>query len=198
MANLSNSATNEGTAKRITAPLTREDARALRCGESVLLSGVIYTARDAAHLRLSKISEKGELPLPIENAVVYYLGPTPAKPGQVIGSAGPTSSYRMDAYTPALIEMGMTGMIGKGKRTAPVIDAMKKHGAVYFGAIGGAGALLAKCITSCEVVAYDDLGAEAIRRLTVRDMPLTVIIDCEGGNVYEDGRGEYLRFIGNE
>ena len=180
--------------KKITAPLNQNDVRSLRCGDSVLLSGVIYTARDAAHLRLTDLAAKGEeLPLPIDGAVIYYVGPTPEKPGQVIGSAGPTTSYRMDAYSPVLIELGQAGMIGKGLRSAEVIEAMKKHGAVYFGAIGGAGALLARCVESSEVIAYDDLGAEAIRKLTVRDMPLTVVIDCEGNDYYVQGREEYLR-----
>jgi len=161
----------------------------------VLLSGVVYTARDAAHLRLIELTEKGaELPFPIENAIIYYVGPTPEKPGHVIGSAGPTSSYRMDVFAPALIAQGLTGMIGKGLRIPEVVAAMKGYGAVYFGAIGGAGALLARCVESCEVVAYEDLGAEAIRRLTVRDMPLTVVIDSEGNNLYNQGRTNYLQF----
>jgi len=185
--------------KKLTSPLTREAARRLRCGEPVLLSGVIYTARDAAHLRMLELSEQGlELPLPIEGAVIYYVGPTPAKPGQVIGSAGPTTSYRMDSMAPALIKRGLTGMIGKGKRSAEVVNAMKEHGAVYFGAIGGAGALLARCVESSEVVAYEDLGAEAIRKLVVKDMPLTVIIDSLGNNLYENGRGEYLQWKAGE
>ncbi len=177
----------------IQAPLSREEARKLKAGDSCLLSGVIYTARDAAHKRLCDLVAKGgELPLDIKDAVIYFVGPTPAKPGQVIGSAGPTTSYRMDAYSPTLIGLGQTGMIGKGKRGPEVIDAMKKHGAVYFGAIGGAGALLAKCIKKAEVIAYDDLGAEAIRRLEVEDFPVVVIIDSEGNNLYETGRQDYL------
>ena len=180
--------------KRITTPLTREDARSLRCGEAVLLSGVIYTARDAAHLRLTQLAaQDGTLPLPIENAIIYYVGPTPAKPGSVIGSAGPTTSYRMDAYAPALIALGLTGMIGKGVRGPDVVSAMIEYGAVYFSAVGGAGALLARCVESSEVVAYEDLGAEAIRRLVVRDMPLTVVVDCQGNDLYRQGREEYLR-----
>jgi len=182
------------TIKRITAPLEREDARLLRCGEDVLLSGVIYTARDAAHMRLARLAAMGEeLPFPIENAVIYYVGPTPAKPGHVIGSAGPTTSYRMDAFAPTLIAIGLTGMIGKGARSPDVIAAMQEYGAVYFGAIGGAGALLAKCVEASEFVAYEDLGTEAIRRLTVRDMPLTVIIDSKGNDLYKQGRAEYQR-----
>lgn len=179
--------------KRIETPITREAARALKSGDAVLLSGVIYTARDAAHKRLCELAEQGKpLPIDIENATIYFVGPTPAKPGQAIGSAGPTTSYRMDAYSPTLIALGQTGMIGKGKRGPEVVEAMKKYGAVYFGAIGGAGALLSRCIVKSEVVAYEDLGAEAIRRLTVRDLPVTVIIDSEGNNLYETGRQQYL------
>ena len=178
---------------KVTAPMTREQARALKSGDSVLLSGVIYTARDAAHKRLCELVEQGkELPLDVKNSIIYFVGPTPAKPGQVIGSAGPTTSYRMDAYSPTMIEQGQTGMIGKGKRSPEVIAAMKKHGAVYFGAIGGCGALLSKCIKKAEVIAYDDLGAEAIRRLEVEDFPVIVIIDSEGNNLYETGRAAYL------
>ena len=178
---------------KVTAPMTREQARALKSGDSVLLSGVIYTARDAAHKRLCELVEQGkELPLDVKNSIIYFVGPTPAKPGQVIGSAGPTTSYRMDAYSPTMIEQGQTGMIGKGKRSPEVIEAMKKHGAVYFGAIGGCGALLSKCIKKAEVIAYDDLGAEAIRRLEVEDFPVIVIIDSEGNNLYETGRAACL------
>ena len=174
-------------------PLSREDARALRCGESCLITGTIYTARDAAHKRLCELVAQGkELPMDIRDAVIYFVGPTPAKPGQAIGSAGPTTSYRMDAYSPILIAQGQTGMIGKGKRGPQVIDAMKEHGAVYFGAIGGCGALLSKCIKKAEVIAYEDLGAEAIRRLEVEDFPVIVIIDSEGNNLYETGRTSYL------
>ena len=178
---------------KIVAPLSKEMVRTLRAGDSVLLSGVIYTARDAAHKRLCELVEQGrELPLDIKDAVIYFVGPTPAKPGQVIGSAGPTTSYRMDAYSPTLIALGQTGMIGKGKRDENVISAMKTYGAVYFGAIGGCGALLAKCIRKSEIVAYEDLGAEAIRRLEVVDMPLTVIIDSLGNNLYETGPKQYM------
>jgi len=180
--------------RKIIAPLTREDAHTLHCGESVLLSGVVYTARDAAHMRLLETIKKGEqLPFSLENAIVYYVGPTPAKPGSAIGSAGPTTSGRMDAFTPALIALGMTGMIGKGTRNCDVVSAMQEYGAVYLGAIGGAGAFIARCVISSEVVAYEDLGAEAIRRLTVKDMPLTVVIDCEGNDLYKKGREDYLR-----
>lgn len=178
---------------RITAPLTRDAARALRAGDSCLISGKIYTARDAAHKRLCELVEAGrELPIDLTDSVIYFVGPTPEKPGQAIGSAGPTTSYRMDAYSPTLIALGHTGMIGKGKRGPEVIDAMKKHGAVYFGAIGGCGALLSKCIKSSTVVAYEDLGAEAIRLLEVEDFPVVVVIDSEGNNLYETGRAEYL------
>ncbi len=177
----------------IQAPLTREQARNLRAGDSCLISGVIYTARDAAHKRLCRlIEEGGELPIDLRDSVIYFVGPTPAKPGQVIGSAGPTTSYRMDAYSPSLIALGQTGMIGKGKRGVEVVEAMKTHGAVYFGAIGGCGALLAKCIKKCEVVAYPDLGAEAIHCLEVENFPVIVVIDSLGNNLYESGRASYL------
>ena len=182
--------------RTVTTPLYGDDARLLRCGETVLLSGTIYTARDAAHMRLLDAIKQGNpLPFDAENAIVYYVGPTPSKPGQVIGSAGPTTSGRMDVYTPSLIALGLTGMIGKGTRSPEVVAAMKEHGAVYFGALGGAGALLANCIESSEIVAYEDSGAEAIRRLTVKDMPLTVVIDCKGNDIYTIGREKYLLFI---
>ena len=178
---------------RLTAPFDRETARTLKSGDSVLLSGVIYTARDAAHKRLCELVAAGkELPLDMQGATIYYVGPTPAKEGQPIGSAGPTTSYRMDAYSPTLIAQGETGMIGKGKRGPEVVAAMKEHGAVYFGAIGGCGALLSKCVKKAEVIAYEDLGAEAIRRLEVEDLPVTVIIDSQGNNLYEAGRKAYL------
>ena len=174
-------------------PLSREDARALRCGESCLITGTIYTARDAAHKRLCELAAKGEpLPFDIEGAIIYFVGPTPAKPGQVIGSAGPTTSYRMDAYSPALIALGQTGMIGKGKRGEAVVDAMRQYGAVYLGAIGGLGALLGKCVKKADVIAYPDLGAEAVRRLEVDNFPVVVVIDSEGNNLYELGRRAYL------
>ena len=174
-------------------PLTREKARELKAGDSCLLSGIIYTARDAAHKRLCALADAGkELPFPVKDATIYYVGPTPAKPGQAIGSAGPTTSYRMDAYSPTLIALGETGMIGKGKRGPEVIAAMKEHGAVYFGAIGGCGALLSRCIKSAKIVAYEDLGAEAIRELVVEDFPAVVIIDAEGNNLYETGKAGYL------
>lgn len=183
--------------KKLRVPFSPEEARELRAGESVLLSGVIYTARDAAHKRLCELLAQGKpLPIDIKNATIYYVGPTPAKEGRAIGSAGPTTAYRMDAYSPMLIAAGETGMIGKGKRGAEVIEAMKKSGAVYFGAIGGAGALLSHCIKKAEIVAYEDLGAEALRRLEVEDFPVTVVIDSIGNNLYEEGRKAYLESMG--
>ena len=177
----------------VTVPMSRETARSLKAGDMCLLTGVIYTARDAAHKRLCELVAQGKkLPLEIRDSVIYFVGPTPAKEGQVIGSAGPTTSYRMDAYSPILIEKGQTGMIGKGKRGPEVIAAMKQYGAVYFGAIGGCGALLGKCVKKSEIVAYEDLGAEAIRRLEVEDFPVVVVIDSEGNNLYETGRKAYL------
>lgn len=166
-------------------PLRTEDIEALRAGDGVVLSGIVYTARDAAHARLAKLIEEGK-PLPIDLAgqVIYYVGPTPAPPGRIIGSAGPTTAGRMDPYTPALLEAGLKGMIGKGLRSQEVRDAIVKHKAVYFAATGGAAALLAKRIVACEVIAYEDLGCEAIHRLEVRDLPLVVINDCVGGDLY--------------
>ena len=178
---------------KIQAPLSRETARQLKAGDSCLISGVIYTARDAAHKRLCELVAAGkELPFDVQGSIIYFVGPTPAKPGQAIGSAGPTTSYRMDAYSPTLIAQGLTGMIGKGKRGSEVVNAMKEYGAVYFGAIGGCGALLSKCIKKAEIVAYEDLGAEAVRRLEVEDFPAIVIIDSQGNNLYESGRAAYL------
>ena len=180
-------------AKYITAPLTKEQARSLRAGESVYLSGSVYTARDAAHKRLCELVEQGKpLPFPIEGAVIYYVGPSPARPGQAIGSAGPTTSYRMDAYAPTLLRLGELGMIGKGKRSPAVVEAMRETGAVYVGAIGGAGALLSQCVKSAQLICYEDLGAEAVRRLEVENLPLTVVIDSQGNNLYETGRAAYL------
>jgi fumarate hydratase subunit beta len=177
-------------------PLTREKAKTLTAGDTVYFSGTLYTARDAAHKRLMELLDAGKpLPFPIEDAVIYYVGPTPAAPGQVIGSAGPTTSYRMDAYTPRLLGLGLRGMIGKGKRSVEVVEAMKQAGAVYFGAIGGAGALLADCIKAAELIAFDDLGSEAIRRLSVEEFPVTVVIDCAGNNLYVSGREAYLRSL---
>ena len=179
--------------RHITLPLTEELAKTLHAGDTVYLTGTIYTSRDAGHKRMCEALARGEeLPFDPKDAVIYYVGPAPAKGDQVIGSAGPTTSYRMDAYSPTMIELGQRGMIGKGKRSPEVIEAMKKHGAVYFGAIGGAGALLSRCIKKAEVIAYEDLGAEALRRLEVEDLPAFVIIDSEGNNLYEEGRAEYL------
>ena len=178
---------------KLRTPVTREDLAPLRTGDTVLLSGAVYTARDAAHKRMMELLDTGgSLPFPLEGSAVYYVGPTPERPGQVIGSAGPTTSYRMDAYAPKVIAAGSTGMIGKGKRDAGVVNAMKEHGAVYFAAIGGAGALLARCVKKAEVVAYEDLGAEAIRRMEVVDFPVTVVIDTLGQNLYEAGQKAYL------
>ena len=168
-------------------PLTREKARSLQAGDQVLLSGVIYTARDAAHKRLVALLDEGKaLPVDLEDQVIYFAGPCPAPPGRVIGSAGPTTSGRMDAYSPRLIaDCSLRGMIGKGGRSQAVADAMRQYGAVYFAATGGAGALIARCIREAEVIAFEDLGPEALRRLVVKDFPLIVAIDARGGNLYE-------------
>jgi fumarate hydratase subunit beta len=182
------------TPRRLTLPLNREQAAALSAGDQVSLSGIVYTARDAAHQRMMELLDAGKpLPFPVEDAVIYYVGPSPAPPGQVIGSAGPTTSYRMDAYTPRLLALGLRGMIGKGRRSAEVIAAMKKAGALYLGALGGAGALLSRRIKAAELIAFPDLGTEAIRRLTVEDFPAVVVIDSRGLNLYETGRADYLR-----
>ena len=179
--------------KQIKLPLTQETLCQLRAGDSCLLTGVLYTARDAAHKRLCEAMDRGEaLPIELKDATIYFTGPAPAKPGAVIGPCGPTTSYRMDAYSPALIARGLTGMIGKGRRNQEVVEAMAGR-AVYFGATGGCGALLAQCVRTCEVVAYPDLGAEAIHRLEVVDMPVTVIIDSFGSDLYEDGPAQYLK-----
>lgn len=173
-------------------PLDDAVIKDLRAGDSVLLSGSLYTARDAAHKRMLEALEKGEpLPFDIQGQVIYYVGPAPAGPGYAVGSAGPTTSYRMDAYTPQLLKLGLKGMIGKGKRSATVIDAMKEHNAVYFGATGGAAALIAKRIVKAEVIAYPDLGAEAIHRFEIKDFPATVLIDSLGNNLYEIGPALY-------
>ncbi|MDP2972233.1 MAG: Fe-S-containing hydro-lyase [Deltaproteobacteria bacterium] len=177
---------------RLKTPLTDEDVRRLKIGDRVLINGVIYTGRDAAHKRLSDLLKEGkELPFDIRGQIIYYVGPTPARPGQVFGSAGPTTSYRMDAYAPTLIEKGLKGMIGKGMRSDAVKEAMKKHQAVYFAATGGAGALLAKKVKKAEVVAYEDLGPEAIRRLEVEDLPVIVINDVRGNDLYIEGERKY-------
>ncbi len=178
---------------RLHTPLTAEKARTLKAGDMVLLSGEIYTARDAAHKRLMEIlAAGGTLPFEIKDAIIYYVGPTPAKPGHIIGSAGPTTSGRMDAYTPALLDLGLKGMIGKGARSPEVVESIRKNGAVYFAAIGGAAAVMARCVKAAEVIAYEDLGAEAIRKLQVEDLPIIVAIDSLGGNYYEIGQEAYL------
>lgn len=178
--------------KRILLPLTDEVIQDLRAGDKVLLNGVLYVARDAAHGRMIEALDKGQnLPFDIKGEMIYYMGPTPAKPGQAIGSAGPTTSGRMDIYSPRLMVEGLRGMIGKGARSQAVKDSMKKYKAVYFAAIGGAGALIAKSIKKAEIIAYDDLGAEALRRLEVEDFPVTVINDIYGGDLYEEGKAKY-------
>ena len=172
--------------KKITLPITDEDIKSLRAGDSVLLTGTIITGRDAAHKRLFELIEKGEeLPVDVKGELIYYVGPAPAKPGYAVGPAGPTSSYRMDKFTPALLDLGMKGMIGKGARSQEVIDAIVRNGAVYFAAIGGAAALIAKSIKKEEILCYEDLGTEAIRRYTIEDFPCIVAIDSEGNNVYK-------------
>ena len=178
----------------ICAPLEPAQVRSLRAGESVLLSGTIYTGRDAAHKRLCALLDAGKpLPIPLANQVIYYAGPCPAKPGDAIGSCGPTTSYRMDAYAPRLCDLGLIGMIGKGQRSEGVIDAIRRNGGVYFAATGGAGALIARCVRSARVVAFEDLGTEAIRELRVENLPLIVAIDSQGGNLYESGPSAYAR-----
>lgn len=170
---------------RIEEPFTKEKMKSLRAGDNVLISGTIYTARDAAHKRMVDALKKGgDIPIPVRDAIIYYVGPTPPKEGRPIGSAGPTTSYRMDDYAPVLLDLGQSGMIGKGPRGQNVVEAMKRNGAVYFAAIGGAGALISKCIVAAEVIAYDDLGAEAVRKLTVRDMPVIVATDSTGFDLY--------------
>jgi len=181
--------------KNISVPITKEIAETLEAGEYVSISGIIYSARDAAHQRMAEALQKKELlPFDMQDQVIYYMGPSPAREGRPIGSAGPTTATRMDKYTPQLLDLGLGAMIGKGKRSPEVIDAMIKNHAVYFAAVGGAGALLSKCITSSEVVAYDDLGTEAIRRLTVENFPVIVVIDCKGNNLYETAIKEYCTY----
>ena len=171
---------------RLTAPFTIESIHDLKAGDKVFISGTIYTARDAAHKRMQEcLDRKESLPFDIRGNVIYYMGPSPARPGNVIGSAGPTTAGRMDKYTPALLDLGLLGMIGKGRRTPEVHEAIKRNGAVYFAAIGGAGALLSKCIKNSETLAYEDLGTEAIRKLTVEDFPCIVAIDPEGNDIYK-------------
>lgn len=178
---------------RIKEPFTSEKFKELKAGDTVLLTGAIYTARDAAHKRMIEMLEHGKaLPFDIKNSVIYYVGPTPSKPGNPIGAAGPTTSYRMDAYAPTLLDLGETGMIGKGQRSQEVKDAVLRNGAIYFAAIGGAGALMAQRVEHAEVIAFEDLGAEAVRKLTVRDFPVTVVLDSRGGDLYQEGRKAYL------
>ena len=178
----------------LTTPLSDEDVSKLKAGDTVKLTGTIYTARDAAHKRLVDLLDEGkELPIPLEGQIIYYVGPSPTPPGKPIGSAGPTTSYRMDPYAPALLDQGLKGMIGKGARSDAVVDAMKRNTAVYFAATGGAAALISRSITSAEIVAYEDLGAEAIRKLTVEGFPAIVAQDCRGGNVYEEGQKKYAK-----
>lgn len=177
----------------LTTPCTAADLAALRAGDTVLLSGVVYTARDAAHKRMMEALDAGQpLPFAVEGSAIYYVGPTPERPGQVIGSTGPTTSGRMDAYSPRLLALGNKVMIGKGKRDAAVKAAVVQHGAVYLAALGGAGALMAQSVKALEVIAWPDLGCEAVRRLTVERMPLTVVLDPHGGDLYESGPAAYL------
>lgn len=178
--------------KYVKVPASADELKELQAGDYVYLTGTIYTARDAAHKRMYEAAAEGkDLPVDLKNQIIYYLGPTPAREGQVIGSAGPTTSSRMDKYTPLMLSMGLKGMIGKGKRSQAVIDSMKENGAVYFAAVGGAGALLSKCIKEAQVVAYDDLGTEAVRKLKVEELPVIVVIDSSGHNLYEMAVADY-------
>ena len=180
--------------KKIKAPIDKETAKSLKAGDYVYIDGIIYTARDAAHKRMTETLERGEaLPIDIEGNVIYYMGPSPAREGRPIGSAGPTTASRMDKYAPKLLDLDLGAMIGKGKRNQAVKDAIVRNGAVYFAAIGGAGALLSKCIEQSEVIAYDDLGAEAIRKLEVRDFPVVVVIDSQGNDLYETAVEKYRK-----
>lgn len=181
---------------RLTEPFTKEKVKAFRAGDKVFITGHIYTARDAAHRRITELLEKGENPpFEIANSIVYYVGPTPAKPGNPIGSAGPTTSYRMDAYAPRLLDLGQLAMMGKGQRSQEVQEAAARNGAVYLAATGGAAALMAGRIKSAEVIAFEDLGAEAVRRLYVEELPVTVILDSRGGNLYVQGREDYIKSL---
>lgn len=180
--------------KHLTVPFGEKEATELRSGDYVYLTGTIYTARDAAHKRMFETLERGEeLPFDIRNNIIYYMGPSPAREGRPIGSAGPTTASRMDKYAPALLDLGLGGMIGKGKRSKEVTDAIVRNGAVYFAAVGGAGALLSKSILESEVIVYEDLGTEAIRKLTVKDFPVIVVIDSQGNNLYETAIKEYAK-----
>lgn len=180
----------------LTEPFTKDKVKEYRAGDRVLITGTIYTARDAAHKRIVEMLDRGERPhFDIENSIIYYVGPTPAKPGMPIGSAGPTTSYRMDAYAPRLLDLGQLAMIGKGQRDESVCEAVVRNGAIYFAAIGGAAALMARQIRSAEVIAFEELGAEAVRRLYVEELPLTVVLDSVGGDLYRQGREEYLKSV---
>lgn len=178
---------------KLTTPLTAGSLALLHAGDTVLLSGTVYTARDAAHLRMTELLDAGKpLPIPLEGSVIYYVGPTPERPGQVIGSAGPTTSGRMDSYTPRLLDLGLAAMIGKGARSQAVKEAVVRCGAVYFAALGGAGALMADSVKALEILCWEDLGCEAVRRLTVENLPLTVVLDAHGGDLYQSGPADYL------
>ena len=180
--------------RKMNVPISKEDAKSLKAGDYVYLTGTIYSARDAAHKRMSEALEKGEqLPFDIKGNVIYYMGPSPAREGRPIGSAGPTTAGRMDPYTPALLDLGMGGMIGKGKRTQEVVDAIIRNGAVYFAAVGGAGALLSQRIKASEVIAYDDLGPEAIRKLEIENLPVVVVIDSQGNDLYKTAIAQYKK-----
>ena len=180
--------------KVIQAPIRKEEIKNLQAGDYVYINGIIYTARDAAHKRMDDTLTRGEkLPLDIKNQMIYYMGPSPAREGRIIGSAGPTTASRMDKYAPRLLDLGLGAMIGKGKRSKEVLDAIVRNGSIYFAAVGGAGALLSKCIQKSEVIAYDDLGTEAIRKLEVKDFPVIVVVDAEGNNLYETAIEEYKR-----
>ena len=181
---------------KIREPFTKEKFAALKAGDKVYITGTVYTARDAAHKRIIEMIDKGEsVPFEIEGSIIYYVGPSPSREGYPIGSAGPTTSYRMDAYATKLLDMGQLAMIGKGQRNTDVCEAVVRNNAVYFAAIGGAAALMAKSVKSSELIAFEDLGAEAVRKLYVEDMPLTVVLDPNGGNLYKEGREEYLKSI---
>ena len=185
--------------RQIEAPISKEQVKELKAGDYVYITGTIYTARDAAHKRMYEAMQKGEeIPFDLKDNIIYYLGPTPAREGQVIGSAGPTTSSRMDKYAPLLMQRGLSGMIGKGKRSPEVLSAIRENTCVYLAAVGGAGALLSKCIQEAEVIAYEYLGTEAIRRLRVENLPAIVIADCEGGNLYETAVEDYLNAHNND
>lgn len=179
---------------KVTTPLNEEVISKWRSGDKILISGIIYTGRDAAHKRLVELIDKGEsLPFDVKGQIIYFVGPTPARPGRAVGSAGPTTSYRMDAYSPRLIEKGLKGMIGKGSRSKEVIEAMMKHRCVYMTAVGGAGALISRCIKSSEIIAYDDLGPEAIRKMEVENLPVIVVNDTSGNDLYQEGIKKYRK-----